>query len=138
MGQESASDLRTEHSLQDLGIECLCRWDVLVFLHRHHASLVSAEDIARLLGYPTGEVVTALNGLESLDLVRRSRVDQGRRLYQFSAPADPSRGDSLDRLITLADSRAGRLLLARKLRRGNPPNRNTGPSRLRGEGATRG
>jgi DNA-binding IclR family transcriptional regulator len=39
--------------------------------------------IARLLGYATGEVVAALEYLESLGFVERSCVSQGVRLYQL-------------------------------------------------------
>jgi hypothetical protein len=116
----ASADLQVESWLQTLGIDSLCQWDTLIFLYRHHASLVNAEHIARLLGYPTGEAVTALDTLESLGLVERSRVSQGVRLYQFTGPADPPRGDALDRLITFAESRAARLLLAKRLRRGGP------------------
>lgn len=117
MDQRKSSNLTMENWLQTLGVELLCQCDVLVFLHRHQASLISAEHIARLLGYPTGEVVAALDGLESLGLVNRSRVNQGVRLYQSTVPADSRRGDALGRLLDLADSRAGRLLLAQKLPR---------------------
>ncbi len=116
MGQESAPDLLVEGWLTTLGIESLSQWDVLVFLYRHQASLVSAEHIARLLGYATGEVVAALDRLEFLGLVARSRVSQGVRLYQYTAPAAPRRGDALDGLTTMADSRSGRLFLAKKFR----------------------
>src|SRR5262245_25570222 len=103
-----------------LGSDSLCQWDVLVFLYRHQVSLVSAEHIARLLGYDTGAVVTSLDGLESLELVSRSRVSQTVRLYQYTLPADPQRRDGLDRLMVYSGGRRGRLLLARKLHR-NPP-----------------
>ena len=133
MAQEDPPDFPIEDWLKTLGVESLCQWDVLVFLHRHLTCLVSAEDIARLLGHPTGEVVAALDSLEPLGLVERSRVDRGVRLYQFAAPGDPQPGDALDRLLTLAGSRAGRLLLSKKLRRGNPPKQDNGLLRLHRE-----
>jgi hypothetical protein len=130
MKRGNPPDLQIEGWLKTLGVELLCQWDVLVFLYRHLTSLVSAEHIARLLGHPTGEVVAALDCLEYLGLVERSRVNQGVRLYQFAAPEDPRPGGALDRLLTLASSRAGRLLLSKKLRRGNPPKQDNGPPRL--------
>ena len=130
MDQNAPPDAEVEGWLKTLGVESLCHWDVLVFLYRHQASLVSAEHVSRLLGYPTGAVVVALECLGSSGLVERSRVDQGVRLYQFAAPEDPQRGDALDRLLTLADSRAGWLLLCSKLRRGDPPTPNQGPPGL--------
>jgi biotin operon repressor len=130
MEPQKPPDLQVEGWLKTLGVERLCQWDVLVFLYRHLSCLVSGEHIARLLGYPTAEVVTALDALESLGLVERSRVDQGVRLYQFTTPPDSPRGDALGRLLTVATSRAGRLLLAQKLPRGERPDRNDGHSRL--------
>jgi hypothetical protein len=128
MAAENPPDFQVEDWLKTLGVASLCQWDVLVFLCRHLASLVSAEHIARLLGYETGAVVAALDSLESLGLVDRSRVDQGVRLYQFAAPENTGRGDTLGRLLTLAGSRAGRLLLTKKLRCGEPSNHGNGPS----------
>jgi biotin operon repressor len=136
MDRGDPPDLRIEGWLKTLGVDRLCQWDVLVFLHRHHASLVSGEHIARLLGYATAPVMDALDGLESLGFVGRSRVDQGVRLYQITAPADSRRGDALDRLLPLADSRPVRLFLARQLQRGERPNPNAGHYRLHhGEGS---
>ena len=120
MDPKNAPDLLLEGWLRTLGIESLCQWDVLVFLYRHQASLVSAEHIARFLGYATAAVVAALDRLESSGLVERSRVSQGVRLYQLTAPADPTRRDALERLMTLADSHTVRLLLAPR-RRGSDP-----------------
>ena len=120
MAPDYQPDLEVEGWLKILGIEALCRWDVLVFLYRHQSSLVSAEHIARFLGYATAEVVAALDSLESSGLVERSRVSQGVRLYQLTAPADPTRGDALERLMSLADSHTVRLLLARRLRCSDP------------------
>jgi hypothetical protein len=118
MDPQNRPGLQVGSWLKTLGVECRCQWDVLVFLYRHTTSLVSGEHIARLLGWPTAEVVTALDALEPLGLVKRSRVDQGVRLYQFTAPVDSPRGDALTRLLNLAASRSGRLLLAQELGRG--------------------
>ena len=108
MEPQQPPDPQVEGWLRTLGVECLCQWDVLVFLYRHQTSLVSAEHIARLLGYPTGAVVDALDSLESLGLVTRSRVDQGVRLYQSHLPGDSPRSDDLNRLMNFANGRAGR------------------------------
>src|ERR1700674_791880 len=116
MAHDNEPDVQVEDWLKTLGIESLCQWDVLVFLYRHQSSLVNAEHIARFLGYATAEVVAALDSLESSGLVERSRVSQGVRLYQLTAPADPMRRDALERLMTFADSHTVRRLLARRLR----------------------
>ena len=119
MAQDDPPDIQVEGWLKTLGIESLCQWDVLVFLYRHQISLVGAEYLARLLGYASGPVVAALDVLASLRLVERSRVSQGVRLYRFTVPADPRRGDASERLFALANSRAGRVVLSKKLRAGD-------------------
>jgi predicted transcriptional regulator len=124
MERVNPPDLLIEGWLNVLGMNCLSQWDVLVFLFRHPTSLVSAEHIARLLGYATAPVVDALERLESLGLVGRSRTHQGVRLYYFTAPTEPPRGDALDQLLTLADSRPVRLFLKKKLQRGERPDPN--------------
>src|SRR5260370_11860026 len=116
MAQDNHPDLQVEAWLKILGIESLCQWDVLVFLYRHQSSLVSAEQFARILGYANAEAIATLDSLESSGLVERSRVSQGVRLYQLTAPADPARRDALERLMTFADGHTVRLLLARRLR----------------------
>ena len=116
MAQDNEPDLQVEGWLKTLGIESLCQWDVLVFLDRHPSILASNEHIAGLLSYATAEVVAALDRLECSGLVERSRVSQGVRLYQLTAPADHTRSDALERLKTLADSQTVRLLLARRPR----------------------
>ena len=129
MAQDNEPDVQVEGWLKTLGIASLCQWDVLVFLYRHQSSLVSAEHIARFLGYATTEVVAALDSLESSGLLERSRVSQGVRLYQLttlaSAPA-PEGGKSevgraLERLMTHVDSRTLRVLQARRLLGGDRP-----------------
>jgi hypothetical protein len=104
--------------LKDLGVSLLSDWDVLVFLYRHQASLTSAEQIARLLGYPSKTVGGALERLESQKLVKRSRPSQGVRFYQFVFPEAHLDPESCFRqLIKFADNRSGRLLLVKHLRR---------------------
>ena len=119
--QDNEPDLQVEGWLKTLGIESLCQWDVLVFLNRHPSLLVSDEHLPRFLGYATGMVAAALDSLESSGLMERSRVSQGARLYELTAPADPARRDALKRLMTLAGSHTVRPLLARRLRAGDRP-----------------
>ena len=116
MHQENPPDAEVEGWLKTLGIESLCQWDVLVFLYHHQISLFGAEDLASLLGYASGPVVAALDVLESLRLVELSRVSQGVRLYRFTVPADRQRSDASEQLFALANSRAGRVVLSKKLR----------------------
>jgi hypothetical protein len=117
MPHASLSDADVEGLLSSLGVESLCQWDALVFLYRHQTTLVGADYLARLLGYATDPIIAALDVLESLGLVDRSRVSRGARLYQFIAPIGPPRGEAFRRLLELADDRGGRLLLSQRLRR---------------------
>jgi hypothetical protein len=141
MPHEHIADAEIDGWLTTLGIASLCQWDVLVFLYRHQASLVGADVIARLLGYASGPVVAALDMLESLGLVNRSRVSQIVRLYRFTVPSDPLRGDAWAGLLALASHRAGRVRLAKRWRGGDHAAQDfhaeTQPSRRPGGGGTR-
>jgi len=136
MAQDKQPDLQVEGWLETLGIESLCQWDLLVFLYRHQPTLVGAEHMSRLLGNTTAEVVAALDNLESSGLVEPSRVSQGVRLYQLTAPTDPTRRDAMGWLMTLADSHTVRLLLGRRLRGDDRPDQNENAVRLRGAGSS--
>ena len=116
MHQENAPDAKIEGWLKTLGIESLCQWDVLVFFHGHQMSLLGPAYFASLLGYEIGPVAAALDVLASLRLVERSRVSQGVRMYRFTVPADRQRSDASEQLFALANSRAGRVVLSKKLR----------------------
>jgi hypothetical protein len=116
---EHISDAEIDGWLKTLGITSLCQWDVLVFLHRHQTSLLGADFIARLLGYASGPVVAALEVLEFLGLVERSRVSQIVRLYKLTVPSTPSRDDAWARLLALGSDRGGRVRLSKSLRCGD-------------------
>jgi hypothetical protein len=125
MAADNQLNLQVEGWLKTIGIESLCQWDVLVFLYRHQSTLVRAEHIARLMGDATAEVVAALDSLESAELVQPSRVSQGVRLYQLTAPADPTRRVAFWQLMNLADSHTVRQLLGgRRLRGSDRPDQN--------------
>ena len=115
MDQEKPSGRLVEGWLERLNLAELADWDVLVFLYRHRTSLASADQIARLVGYTSGVVADALDQLESRKLVKRSRASQGVHLYQFSDSTDPD--DSFHQLVKLTQSRSGRLLVIKKLRK---------------------
>jgi hypothetical protein len=72
---------------------------------------VTADQLGRLLGYPAPAAGQALDTLESLGLIRRSRAVRGVRLVQFECSAAV--------LERLAD-RSGRLLVGKTLRMKNP------------------
>ena len=115
-----------------MAIGALCQWDVLVFLDRHQSSLLSVGHIALFLSYANADVVAALDSVESSGLVERSRVSQGARLYQLTAPAEPTRCDALERLMTLADSRVCVCSWPGGLRGSDRPDQNKNDFRLRG------
>ena len=130
MHEENPPDAEVGGWLKTLGIESLCQWDVLVFFHGHQMSLLGPAYLASLLGYEIGPVAAAVDVLESVRLVERSRVSQGVRLYRFTVTADPQRRDASDRLFALANSRAGRVVLYKKLRAGDatlPERASSGP-----------
>jgi hypothetical protein len=71
---ESEKDMELDvRCLEGMGISLLSEWDVLVFVYRHGASLTSADQIARLVGYESTVVDGALKRLEREKLMERSR-----------------------------------------------------------------
>jgi hypothetical protein len=119
MAPDDTPDAEVEGWLQTLGVKSLCQWDVLVFLYRHQTSLFDPEYFARLLGYKAAAVVTALDALRSLGLLACSRVSEGVRLYQFTAPTVPPRGHAFDQLLALVGDRGGRVMLSNLVRKGD-------------------
>jgi DNA-binding MarR family transcriptional regulator len=107
--------------LHTLGVGSRCQWDVLVFLSCHQTTLLGTADLARLPGYASNEIVVALDVLETLELVERSRVSQGARLYQCLVPHTSPRREALAQLQALTAHRAGRVLIATQLRRDRTP-----------------
>ena len=113
----SANSVR--ECLQTLGISLVTEWDTLAFLYSYSASLGNPTQIAQLIGYDKAAIGAALHRLEELGLIHRSRASQGTRLYQFAEPSEPGRGSYLLKMMSLAQSRTGRLLLLEPLMR--PP-----------------
>jgi len=107
--------------LRLLGVTSRCQWDVLVFLSRHQTTLLGAADLARLLGYPSEVIVVALDVLETQELVTRSRISQGARLYYCRVLPDAPRRAAFAHLQTLAADRVGRVRVAQQLRQDSTP-----------------
>ena len=99
-----------------MGISLLSEWDVLIFVCRHGASLTSADQIARLIGYQSGIVSDVLDRLEREELIERSRPSRGVRFYRILASMDSRHWLCLRQLIALSESRAGRLQLTERLK----------------------
>jgi hypothetical protein len=119
MEPEKLADLAVGDRLETLGVSQLSQWDVLMFLHRHGTSLTNAAQIGRLVRGDKAAVGAALERLESLGLIQRSRGSQGVRLYRISIPEDPLRYSCFLELISLAEKPGGRLQLLRHLQRGS-------------------
>jgi predicted transcriptional regulator len=111
----SANSIR--ECLQILGISLVTEWDTLAFLCSHSASLGTPAQIAQILGYEKAAIGATLQRLEELGLIHRSRASQGTRFYQFSEPFEPGRRSCLVKIMSLAQNRAGRLLLLEQLTR---------------------
>jgi DNA-binding MarR family transcriptional regulator len=99
-----------------MGISLLSEWDVFAFVYRHGASLASSNHIARLIGYENTVVRAALDRLEREKLIARSRPSKGVRFYRILASTDAGRQRCLQQIVSLSETRAGRLLLARRLK----------------------
>lgn len=93
----------------------------LLFLSRHQMTLLGAEPLGRLLGYETESLLQALDALEALELVARSRLSQGARIYQCVIPLISPRREPWLQLQALASHRAGRLCIVRQLRQTTYP-----------------
>jgi DNA-binding MarR family transcriptional regulator len=107
-----------ENSLQgcinSAGLSLLCEWDVFAFVYRHVTSLTSADQIARLVGYENKVVSAALDRLERQKLIERSRASRGVRLYRVLNSKDVEHRLRLRELVTLSESRTGRLELVKR------------------------
>jgi DNA-binding MarR family transcriptional regulator len=116
---ERPLELTVQSCLVGIGVTLLSEWDVLAFVYRHGASLTSAGQIARLIGYETTVVAGALDRLERQKLIERSRPSHGVHevnFYRISAAADAEHRRCIKQLFGLSESRAGRLLLEKRLK----------------------
>jgi DNA-binding MarR family transcriptional regulator len=113
---EKPTELPLQKCLDGVGISLLSEWDVLIFVYRHGASLTTVDQIARLIGYPSGIVSDTLDRLEREELIERSRPSRGVRFYRILTSMDSRRWPYLRQLIRLSESRAGRLQLAERLK----------------------
>jgi DNA-binding MarR family transcriptional regulator len=113
---EYPPELSIQSCLESVGIFLLSEWDVLAFVHRHGTSLTSAQQISQLIGYDSFVVGDALDRLERENLIHRSRTSQGVCFYQILDSTDAGRRGCLQQLVSLSESRAGRLLLTKRLK----------------------
>ncbi len=117
-------ELAVQSCLLVVGITLLSEWDVLAFVYRHGVTLNGAGQIARLIGYEPAVVGDALDRLERQKLIECSRPSRGVhevRFYRTSGSEDAEHRYCIQQLLDLLESRAGRLLLERRLKP-TPPN----------------
>jgi DNA-binding MarR family transcriptional regulator len=113
---EKPTELSLQDCLDGVGISLLSEWDILIFVYRHGASLIGAGQIARLIGYPSRIVSDVLDRLEREKLIERSRPSHGARFYRILTSMDSAHWRCLRQLISLSETRAGRLQLAERLK----------------------
>ena len=133
---EKLPELSIHSCLESMGIFLLNEWDLLAFMHRHRTSLTSAQQIADLVGYDSTEVEAALDRLVREGFIDRSRTSQGVRFYRILILVDAERRRCLQQLVSLSESRSGRLLLTKRLKAarsesGDENNRESGYDRAR-------
>src|SRR6202049_3262122 len=116
MGRGKPLESPVQTCLDSMGISLLSEWDVLAFVYRHGARRASSDQIARLIGYESTVVRAALDRLESENLIERSRPSNGVRFYRILASADAGRQRRLQQIVSLSETRAGRLQLAKRLK----------------------
>jgi DNA-binding MarR family transcriptional regulator len=108
--------LSAEHCLKSLGISQLSELDVLVFVHRRKTSLTNVKQIAWLIGHDQAAVSIALGQLEREMLIEPSIASQGLRFYRILPQEDGRRQQCFRELVSLSETRAGRLQLKKHLR----------------------
>jgi hypothetical protein len=93
-------------------LRCPCDLDLLVFFAKHSRTLLSSEQLARLLGYELTEIARSLSVLVAAGYLTRSqkqnRVSPA-RMYVFST--DAMDAGPLSAIVRFASSRDGRLAL---------------------------
>jgi MarR family len=109
-------DMSLEHCLKGLGISLLSELDVLVFVYRRKTSLISVKQIASLIGHDESAVTTALGQLEREKLIAPSIASQGLRFCRMLSQGDVRRQQCFRQLVSLSETRAGRLQLTKHLR----------------------
>ena len=87
-----------------------CDLDLLVFFARHPRTLMTSEDLARLLGYELKEIAKSLEVLLKAGLLTRAQnPTSARRLYVFETGGTNSAW--LPAFVEFASTREGRMEL---------------------------
>jgi DNA-binding MarR family transcriptional regulator len=115
--REQTTGRQVHEWLETLGISLLHEWDLLVFIYHHRISLVSSDQMARVVGCESTIVDGALARLERENLIKRSPLFHGVRLHRCLSSDDSGRRSALHQLLGLSGDRTGRLLLTTCLSR---------------------
>jgi MarR family len=119
--RENNLELAVQSCLDSMGISLLSEWDILAFVYRHGPTLTTTVQIARLIGYDSTLVGDALDRLERAKLIERSGPSQGEgegaRLHRMRASTDARHRQYLQQFVNLSESRDGRLLLSKLLKK---------------------
>ena len=105
------------------GIRDACDLDLLLFFYRHPRALLTIEELVTSLGYDSGRVANALDGLIEAGLLTRSQnPSHAARLYVLELRG--LAGGLLSSLLEIAATREGRQDAMRVLesRRDRAPN----------------
>ena len=101
-----------------------CDLDLLVFFAQHQRTLMSSEQLARLLGYQLKEIARSLDALIAAGFLTRTQNPiRLARMYAFTTGG--ANGGSLSAVLACASTREGRLALRRALT-GSPAGRTDG------------
>jgi DNA-binding MarR family transcriptional regulator len=114
--EETGLERSIQACLKDMGISLLSEWDMLAFVYRHGPALTSTDQIARLIGYESAVVGVALDRLEREKIIERVGCSEGVRLHRMLASTDGRHQGRLQQLVSLSESRAGRLLMKKLLK----------------------
>lgn len=91
-----------------------CDLDLLVFFARHPRTLMTSEQLARLLGYKLNEIARSLDVLLKAGLLTRTQKPARlARMYVFATGG--TNGGWLPTFVEFASTRDGRLALRREL-----------------------
>jgi DNA-binding MarR family transcriptional regulator len=115
--RENTMELSVQSCVDGAGILQLGEWDVLIFVYRRGASLISTDQVARLIGYDKKVVSDVLDRLERGKLIERSPSSRGVCFYRIPVSTGAGQQSCFRQIISLSKSRDGRLLLMKRLRR---------------------
>ena len=116
------------------GLQRPCDFDLLMFLAKHPRTLMTSEQLARLLGYQLKEIAQSLDVLINARLLTRAQnLPRLARMYVFKT--DGTNGGWLTTFVEFASTREGRLALRRALTQ-SPAERTDGLATQAGDDAT--